>query len=389
MNRSHWLALPLFLSPACSASSHGSIQIGAMNLDQRAERNETHALTLAPGQTLELFTSYGSIEVHAVEGAAPSLQARVRASGRTREEAELVLARYQLILESRAGALRVELRGEPLEIREGLVHFSQAACVDFVATVPSGAPLVADTGSGDITTHGVLGACTLETDYGSLKLGGARGEVQATSGSGDVSVRDLEGEHVYVGSEYGDVRAFGVRASGALTLESGSGDVVLERAQAATIELTTDYGSVTLADGRGAVTAHSGSGDVRLAGASGAVKASSDYGTVTIDGVLSGLAASSGSGSVSALARAGSAHTSEWRLSSDYGSVTLSVPATFAGTLDARTDYGSIECDFPITLEAGKKKKDDGTLRGTIAGGGAPISLRSGSGDVALKKLPD
>jgi DUF4097 and DUF4098 domain-containing protein YvlB len=389
MNRTHWLAFPLFLAPSCSLASQGSIQIGTFTLDQVAERNETHALALAPGQALELVTAYGSIEVHAVDGAAPSLQARVRASGRTLAEAELVLSRYQLVFEPRAEGLRVELRGEPLEIREGLVCLSQSAYVDFVATVPSGAPLLADTGSGDITTHGMLGACTLETSYGSLTLDGARGAVQASSGSGDVSVKDLEGDSIQVGSEYGDVRALDVRASGELTLESGSGDVTLERGRAATIELTTDYGTVTLAEGSGAVKAHSGSGDVRLAGVSGAVQASSDYGTVEVEGVLAGLTASSGSGSVHAHARAGSSHSSEWSLSSDYGSVTLSVTASFTGTLDARTDYGSIECDFPITLEAGKREKNDGKLRGTIGAGGAGITLRSGSGDVALKVIAE
>lgn len=388
MQRSHWLAFALLSPAACNSSNPGSLQASVLSFEHRAEREESHALALTPGQTLELSTSYGSIEVHAVDGAAPSLRARVHASGRTREEAEAVLARYRVVLEPRAGALRVELRGEPLEIHAGSLRLDQGASVDFVATVPRGTPLVAETQSGDIETHGVLGACELDTAYGSLELGGARGTVQATSGSGDVAVRDVEGERIHVGSEYGSVRALDVVADAELTLESGSGDVDLERGRARTIELATDYGTISLADAHGTVTAHSGSGDVHLEELRGAVEASSDYGTVTIDGVLTGLTASSGSGDIRAAARAGSTHTSEWRLTSDYGTVTLRVPADFAGALDARTEYGSVLCDFEVTREAGRKKeKDDNSLRGTIGAGGAPITLRSGSGNVALKKL--
>ena len=54
--------------------------------------------------------------------------------------------------------------------------------------------------------------------------------------------------------------------------------------------------------------------------------------------------------------------------------------------LDARTSYGAVECDFPVTIEAGKRR-GEGRLQGTIGAGGGTVRLSSDSGDVALKKL--
>jgi DUF4097 and DUF4098 domain-containing protein YvlB len=365
--------------------SRSGVVIGGPQLGHEAQRVETHALKLAPEDVLSLITSYGSVEVTGASTGAPELKATVRARGRTQAEAEQVLARYELKIEHRPDGPHAELVGEPLRLHEGSTHLELSAQVDFVATVPLGTGLTASSGSGDLVTRGALGALRLTTGYGSIRIDEARGDVHAKSGSGDVEAAKLDGGEVELESGYGTVRVQNARAR-RVKCESGSGDIRIDAASAESLDLETGYGSVHVDQAGGAVRAASGSGDVRLRGVAGPVEAKSGYGAVEIDGVLASVEASSGSGDVRVRARAGSRVDPSWTATSSYGEVVLEVPADFACTLDARTGYGNVECDFPVTIEAGKKKRGDSKLAGKIGSGGGTVTLSSGSGDVALKK---
>jgi hypothetical protein len=321
---------------------------GTFQLDQRAERVETHALELAPGETLSLDTDFGRIEVDAAEGARPELRATIRAHGRTKEEAEAVLARYAVEIERGPQGPSARLSGEPLRLREGGSSTQLSASVDFVATVPAGTRLRATSGSGAIRASGALDACHLETDFGAIEVEGARGEVHAESGSGSVTARRVRGTEVVLESDFGAIRVEDVEAR-SLACDSGSGQLTLEGLRADDARLSTDFGAIA------------------------------------VDGVLAGLNAETGSGSVHVEARDGSRVDPGWTLRSDFGSVTLHVPASFGCRLDARTDFGSVSSDFPVRIEAGKNREK--TLVGTVGDGGGPVKLASGSGSVALRKL--
>lgn len=379
-------AIPILLL-TCSFGCQITIPsvVGGQQLGHEAERVETHALELAPEDVLSLATSYGRVEVTATSAGTPELKATVRARGRTQAEAEQVLARYELKLEQRPEGPHAELVGEPLRLHEGSMHMELAAHVDFVATVPAGTNLTASSGSGDLVTRGALGTLRLTTGYGSIAIDEARGDVSAKSGSGDVEAARLDGGEVVLESGYGAVRVQDARAR-RLKCESGSGDIHVETASGGALDLETGYGSVKVERAGGAVRASSGSGDVRLRGVAGPVEAKSGYGAVEIDGVLASVEASSGSGDVRVRAHAGSRVDPAWTVSSSYGEVVVEVPEDFACVLDARTGYGSIECAFPVTIEAGKKRKGDTKLAGTIGSGGGTVALSSGSGDVTLKK---
>lgn len=356
-----------------------------VQVDKSAERTETLALDLDLGQALDLDLSYGDIEVKASDEGGPRLQATIHASGRTLEEARAVLARYDLEVEHGADAITVRLVGEPLVVRDGKMRMELGAHADFVVRVPDGTAIDARSGSGDIRAKGTLGALRLETGYGSVSIEQASGHLEAKSGSGNVRADQVEADEIELTSGYGDVRLGEARAQ-RIELKSGSGNVRIEAAEADEIELDTEYGSVHVRAAIGAVHARSGSGDVRLHDVEGSVDATSGYGTVEIAGVVTGLSASSGSGNVEARIRSGSRNDADWTLTSSYGSVVLEVPANFGCQLDARTGYGSVECDFPVTIEAGKKKSE-GKLKGRVGKGGGTVTLSSGSGDVVLRKL--
>jgi len=279
----------------------------------------------------------------------------------------------------------VRLVGEPLRFDSGSMQGSISADVEYLATVPLGTSIDASTSSGDIQVRGPLGACRLRTDYGDVDAADTQGGLEAHTSSGEVHAARAEGGALLLESSYGDVHLTSATAE-RIALSSSSGDIDIEDARAQSVELSTSYGSVSARRITGELHARSGSGDLPLSGIEGALEAASSYGDVAVEGVFAELRASASSGDVRARALAGSRADRPWSLSSSYGGVTLSVPEDFGCDLDARTSYGSVESDFPILTEAGKRAGDS-SLRGRLGAGGASVSLSAGSGDVALKKL--
>jgi DUF4097 and DUF4098 domain-containing protein YvlB len=66
------------------------------------------------------------------------------------------------------------------------------------------------------------------------------------------------------------------------------------------------------------------------------------------------------------------------------GSVTLEVPSNFSGELEMETVNGSLQSDFPVTMQGRFNPRH---LRAKIGEGGPTIHLRTVNGSVELKKL--
>jgi len=355
-----------------------------LDLDHPAEREETHALQLAAGETLDLASGFGSIRVSVGEGA-PELVARLHASGRTSAEAEAVLERYRLELR-RVGddTLSVRLVGEPLEIEEQGTHVTLSASVGFSARVPAGTHLVAETGSGGIVASGPLGSSRLESGFGAIEVEDVQGGLEVESGSGRIAASRLKGGSVLLDSGFGAVELSATEAE-RVRCHTGSGRIEVRDLRAERIELETGFGAVQLEHARGDLQVRSGSGELRLLDIQGELSARSDFGAIRVEGVLSALELGTGSGSIRVRALPTSRASAPWSLRSDFGSLELELPADFGCELDASSDFGRIECDFPLLSEAGQRSGE--RLRGRIGAGGSALRLRSGSGHIALKQL--
>jgi len=105
------------------------------------------------------------------------------------------------------------------------------------------------------------------------------------------------------------------------------------------------------------------------------VAAGSGNGNVSVTGATAEVRASSGNGDVRV--------SDDMELSSGNGRVSITVPANFAGELDASTGSGKFYSDFPLTLRG---RIDPHRVRATIGSGGRRLAMRSGNGDVELRK---
>jgi len=370
------------LAASCSNGS-SFLAFGGPLFDEIATREDRVAIDFGDATALAVDSSFGDIAVVGTDAESPSVVAHISAPGRTQAEAEEVLARAFVEVRRDGDRIVVALVCDPLVLEAPLTRQELVALADFEVRVPSGADVVATTGSGSIRATGVLGAVEAATRYGDVVVAGAGGDVHASSGSGDVEGADLVGGAVVLESDYGDVALEGVRGR-SVRLRSSSGSIALVGGASTSYELSTDYGDVEVRDATGALSARTASGGIRIDDFTGEIDAESRYGDVRVDALVGALRAATASGDVAVVARAGSLVESAWELASSYGDVELVAPADLACVLDASTGYGDISCEFDVLVSGGARDED--RLRGTIGAGGPALVLTSSSGDVRLRR---
>jgi DUF4097 and DUF4098 domain-containing protein YvlB len=195
--------------------------------------------------------------------------------------------------------------------------------------VPVGTRVVARSTSGDVTVKGT------------------RSPVDARSTSGDVVVNDAR-DRITIESVSGDVR--GLQLSGDVRSESVSG----------TIEIR---------DATGPVRAETTSGDVSLLGVtSRSVYATTVSGEVEYDGTID--------------------NSGRYEFHAHSGDIRLAIPESANATVSIETFSGSLDSEFPITLQPGQRttgrpRRFEFAL-GT--GSGARVIAESFSGDIVLTR---
>jgi DUF4097 and DUF4098 domain-containing protein YvlB len=223
-----------------------------------------------------------------------------------------------------------------------------------------------------------------ESVGGAVRVYSPRTRGRGNSGDQRLEVFVPAGTRLTAASVSGDVRVRGVR--GDLDARSVSGDVDVESG-ARRAALTSVSGDVRAAGLDGDVRVESVSGDVTLDGVGGQVDAKTTSGGVTVRrGHLSRLRAETVSGDVrydGTFARDG-----RYDLSSHSGEIRLALPANVGAALSLRTYSGSIDTDFPLTLQPNGSgaARPGRRLEFTLGGGGARVTAESFSGDITIAR---
>ncbi len=175
----------------------------------------------------------------------------------------------------------------------------------------------------------------LETSGGNIDLAGVDGELRGQTSGGDLRIDDVHGK-VNISTSGGNVKVR--KSTGELTFGTSGGDIVGDDL-AGTLNVETSGGNISIMKAEGALHASTSGGNIR-------VELMDNKG---ID------------------------------LSTSGGSVTLTLPKSATGDVNAETSGGEVSCDFPFN---GKIR--DGSFHGTINGGGERIRLESSGGDIVI-----
>jgi len=212
--------------------------------------------------------------------------------------------------------------------------------IDYDLTVPAQTRLNSHTGSGDEDIRGLQLPLVAKTGSGNVTVDNISGETRVSSGSGDLKINSVKGTLVaQTGS--GNIRAEGV--AGEVVANSGSGNV-----------------------------------EVHQIGVSGNVRAETGSGNIRLHGVKGSLRADAGSGDIQAEGEP----TGDWRLGAGSGNITLRVPAQANFNLDARTSSGSLNVKRQVTMQGTMAHNH---IQGKVGNGGVLLDVHTGSGDIELQ----
>jgi putative adhesin len=163
-----------------------------------------------------------------------------------------------------AGRTHVELVNDQLVVKAPKPPFRlgrrSGGSVEVAIQLPAGSNLHASGQMTDFDVDGRLAECRIKTGIGQIRLDEAR-TLSVKSGSGDVSVRELDGSSV-IKSANGDIWV-GV-AGGDLRVGSANGSIAVDRARAA-VGAKTSRGDVRLGGvERGSVALETQVGDLEV-----------------------------------------------------------------------------------------------------------------------------
>ena len=217
---------------------------------------------------------------------------------------------------------------------------------------PATLPIRLRSTSGDFSTEGRSGPQLIDTHSGDVVIHGARGPIDVSTTSGDLRCSDISAARIRTTS--GDITIEGVR--GPLDARATSGDLVVKSAQDS-MRLSTTSGDMRVDTAPRGLTASSMSGDIDAPDVAGWALLSTSSGDLGV-----GLRAP--------LKRADA--------STMNGSIRLRLAPGLGCSLDARTATGTIDVALPMALS----QADRHHVIGRLAGGGPPVMLHSGSGDI-------
>ena len=221
-----------------------------------------------------------------------------------------------------AGGGRVRLRASST-----LATLRASGDARYEVSVPAGVRVVMHTNSGDLTATGV------------------QGDVEAENVSGGIRLSDI---------------------SGLAKVETVSGSIVATRRMGgARIETTSS--DVTLTSGEGEITVDNTSGTIVLTDIrSSVVRAESLSGGVRFQGDV--------------------VATGRYEFSSHSGNIRLTLPPSAGALLTLSTYSGSINTDFPITLQQTSSGSDQKELQFRLGTGSARIVAESFSGNIIITR---
>jgi DUF4097 and DUF4098 domain-containing protein YvlB len=222
---------------------------------------------------------------------------------------------------------------------------------------------------------------TIRDSFGNIELDTISGSVDAETSNGKITVHDARG-NVTLKTSFGAIEASnipkGIRAvtgNGAITLTDIGGDTFAK----------TSFGSVSAERVNGNLTAENSNGSVTARNIKGDAIVNTSFAGVTLDSVGGRMSVDDQNGAISATATRPTSGCRDVSLKTSFSSIRVRIPEGLGYNLSARTSFGRINSELPVT-SSGSIGGD--VLNGTIGSGGCQLQLTDSNGSIEIAKAP-
>ena len=367
-----------------------------------ATTEETKSLNVDGPFTLEVQNDAGKVSIAGGETDKVTVKIVKTGIAATQARAEEDLKNIKYEIKQQGDLIRLVYDLEEIALRRDP---GSVDTVDFVVTVPPAVTVEVNSVFGNIELDGIAGAVDVRTESGFVEataIDAGSENIRLDSFFGSVRLVDAAGAEIVLHSDSGILEAKNVRASQEMEFSTQFGGVTFENGSAGSLKIFTNSGAVELAsvNVRGALVVEDFFGNINLEN----VRAQSydtqtNSGSITMDGVQGSVKANSGFGNITvknaedatldlntqsgAVDFEGSLGEGPHSIHSNFGEISLSIPADSALDVDLLTNFGAIKSDIPITVTlSGETDRNHQT--GTINDGGPLLTVETGSGGIAI-----
>ncbi len=282
---------------------------------------------------MELTTGSGNVQVRTGNSTEVQVTGRIRATewfeGNVQEKIKRLEANPPI--QQSGNTIRVGHIDDP-DLRRNI-------SISYEVIVPAETDLRVESGSGNQRVEGIRGPLQVSAGSGGLNISAIGDRVRAETGSGDIQIDRVQG-NVRAKTGSGSIRADEI--AGAFEADTGSGHITLQQTAPGSVRVDTGSGGMELRGVRGSLDAKAGSGTIEAEGSP----------------------------------------TGAWNLQTGSGTVQLKIPSDASFDLAAHTSSGSISVDQPHTVQGSIGRKE---IRGKVGGGGVPVEVETGSGDIQIQ----
>jgi DUF4097 and DUF4098 domain-containing protein YvlB len=351
---------------------------GILDIASALEENKTLKVDTDKPITLHVSDDYGDVSITGDN--VDTVQVRVVKtaydSSQSRADQEVKNIKYTIEQTGNTITLKYELP-------RSMNFNNKVNTVDFIVTVPENTSVDVKGNFGDIDVSNLQGTADLRTDFGTTTLENVQGAVAVDSKSGSITVSQVEAASgdIVLATDFGDVSL--EKASGrSVNIDSQSGSLKLEDVRlTADLVAGTDFGDITLNQVNAkSYDLDSNSGSITVDGVKGRLTVYTEFGSINVSNATSAtLDLLTQSGSIDF---AGSLSEGPHSVHSDFGGITLTLPADSAFNVELSTDFGQISSNIPVTVTG---DIDEQHQVGTINGGGGELKVETKSGNVNIQ----
>jgi hypothetical protein len=240
--------------------------------------------------------------------------------------------------------------------------------------------LIVHNNAGNVDASDVSGSADLNTNFGAVQAERIGGTFSANDSNGQVKAHDVRG-FTSVKTSFGTVDLRGLHQG--VRVETGNGSVILTDIEGDAFAKTS-FGSVQAQNIRGNLTVQDSNGSVTAASILGDAGVDTSFSGVTLTGVGGKIRVNNQNGAIDVTA-AQSSVCKDVNLKTSFSAIIVRVPASAGYKISARTSFGHISSDLPVT-SSGVIGQD--SLNGTIGNGACTLELTDSNGNIDIAKVP-
>lgn len=331
------------------------------------------------GERVSIEHKFGDVVIRTHAQSEVVIHADIRAVGSDTDEAKTFADRIEIVIDPSASELFIRTR-YPDGQRSHFHGHNTSYSVRYDVTIPETSPLEVRDSFGAVSVTGVKAGSEINVSYGRIEFRDGRGVERFENSFGGLELQDNVGD-VTIQGNYGAVDVSGV--TGALEIRNRFGKVTVARVSNG-VTVTNGNGPVQVTDSGGAGTIRNSFGAVTIRNFHGGpLNVQSSFGAVILDGISGPLQVENQNGVVDATTSAARTTCQPIIMRTSFSTLRVRLPTDASYQVSARTSFGRVHTDFPLTLSGSISDND---INGTIGNGRCRLTLTDTNGTIEILK---